>query len=122
MGDARGARPGCSDARPSRGAHTLVPVNTPIIKHGAPLAGLLTITALLAAASGCYERTVGARGLGTTGRLVQEPYRSETVFDHAFDRVIDGPPPSGYDALQPDPPSGRQPATLSTGEKRDPGQ
>lgn len=48
----------------------------------------------LALTAGCYERTVSAKGLGTTKGDVQAPYRSETALDHAFDSVTGNAPPS----------------------------
>ena len=45
------------------------------------------------ACSGCYERVVSSRGLGSA--TVQEPYRSNTAADRYVDSMF-GPPPKTF--------------------------
>jgi hypothetical protein len=51
----------------------------------ASLAGLLLLAACALSLSGCYERTINARGIGAINKNIQKPYRSETVLDKAVD-------------------------------------
>lgn len=74
---------------------------------------------VLALGAGCYERTVSARGMGTTRGDVQEPYRSETALDHAFDSLT-GDAPKGRNKIDPPPREMPEvkPASIPNGERR----
>jgi len=56
--------------------------------------GLLTLLAALTlvSATGCYEQTVAARGVGASGMAVQESRRSNTAADRWFDSVTGDTP------------------------------
>ena len=43
---------------------------------------------LLVLIGGCYERVIGAKGLGAGGTTIHKPYASDT----ALDRAVMGPP------------------------------
>ncbi len=60
-----------------------------------PRRTILTCLALLPLASlaGCYEETVAARGVGSSGMAVQESRRSNTAADRWFDDVTGNTPP-----------------------------
>lgn len=60
-----------------------------------PRRAILTCLALLPLASlaGCYEETVAARGVGSSGMAVQESRRSNTAADRWFDDVTGNTPP-----------------------------
>lgn len=49
------------------------------------------LATLVVAFSGCYERTVSAKGLGAKGTTVQEGYRSNTALDRAWDSLFSDP-------------------------------
>ena len=46
---------------------------------------------LVVAFTGCYERTVSAKGLGAKNTTVQEGYRSNTALDRAWDSLFNDP-------------------------------
>ncbi|GEM_PF-1390995 len=50
----------------------------------------LGLTAVLVL-TGCYERTVSAKGLGANSTTVQEGYRSDTSLDRAWDSMFSNP-------------------------------
>ncbi|MGD9690652.1 MAG: hypothetical protein AB7K52_13290 [Phycisphaerales bacterium] len=50
----------------------------------ARLAVLVVTASFPVAGGGCYERVVGARGLGSDRIETQEPYQQDTEFDRWF--------------------------------------
>jgi hypothetical protein len=53
---------------------------------------LASLSAILLA-TGCYERVVGAKGMGASYADIQPGYRSDTAADRAFDSLISSPKP-----------------------------
>jgi hypothetical protein len=51
--------------------------------------------------AGCYERVVSTKGLGGVGTAVQQPYRSNTAADRAFDSMLgnEQKPPIGANTM-----------------------
>jgi len=78
--------------------------------------GSVASAAVLVCASGCYERTVESRGLGSSRGPVESVYRSETGIDRAFDSLIGNRRPSSEPSWRAMPSA--EVKTLSTGERR----
>jgi len=75
---------------------------TPVSSRAARLALALGAFTAIVLATGCYERTVSARGLGADRYTVEPGYRSDTALDRWYDgigtsRPARGPQtPTGY--------------------------
>jgi len=74
---------------------------TPVSRRRIELAlAAIAIGAAALAATGCYERVVSSRGIGTSRKAVQKPYRSDTALDRAYDSSF-GPPKKTFRGADP---------------------
>lgn len=48
----------------------------------------MAVGAMISFLSGCYERVVGAKGVGASYADVQSEYRSNTALDRAWDSMF----------------------------------
>jgi hypothetical protein len=73
--------------------HTPIPSPMPTRTRAKSLqvASGLSLALFAIFASGCYERTVHAKGIGAMGTKVQEGYRSDTAADRAWDSMFSDP-------------------------------
>jgi hypothetical protein len=66
------------------------------------------------ACGGCYERVVGASGIGASASTVEPSYRSNTAADRAFDGMVETPRPPSRSKRWVDPGS-KDPGSKSPG-------
>lgn len=71
-------------------------------RHRAVVMGA-TVFAVLCGMTGCYERVVGAKGLGASYSTIQPEYRSDTAADRAWDTMFNPAKPTSRSQRWVDP-------------------